>query len=141
MSTYVREKVLRIPRHRMNFAHVVRILEEKFPKEDIMDDLGFYIESALPDLFDYATVGKFQIAPTEENYIDYVLEYEWDVDGKYGKTRDLYESEKMKYEPIFEQLDPDINMDWVRLVEFCWYNGTEAPDYYDHMNDPFYDEV
>ena len=141
MSTYVREKVLRIPRHRMNFAHVARILEEKFSKEDIMDDLGFYIESALPDLFDYATVGKFQIAPTEENYIDYVLEYEWDADGEYGKTRALYESEKRKYEPIFKQLDPDINMDWVRLVEFCWYNCCEAPDYYDDEHDSFYDEV
>ena len=141
MSTYVREKVLRIPRHKMNFAHIVRILEEKFPKEDIMDDLGFYIESALPDLFDYAVVGKFQIAPTEENYIDYVLEYEWDADGEYGKTRALYESEKMKYEPIFRQLDPDINMDLVRLVEFCWYNSCEAPDYYDDTRDSFYDEI
>lgn len=141
MSTYVREKVLRVPRHKMNFAHVVRILEEKFPKEDVMDDLNFYIETALPDLFDYATVGKFQIAPTEENYIDYVLEYEWDADGEYGKTRALYESEKMKYEPVFRQLDPDINMDWVRLVEFCWYNCCEAPDYYDDEHDSFYDEV
>lgn len=141
MSTYVREKVLRIPRHKMNFAHVVRILEEKFPNENIMDDLNFYIESALPNLFDYATVGKFQIAPTEENYIDYVLEYEWDADGEYGKTRALYDSEKKKYEPIFRQLDPDINMNWVRLVEFCWYNCTEAPDYYDDEHDSFYDEV
>lgn len=141
MSTYVREKVLRIPRHRMNFAHIVRILEEKFPKEDVMDDLEFYIEDALPDLFDYGTVNKFQLSPTEENYIDYVLEYEWDADGEYGKTRALYESEKMKYEPIFRQLDPDINMDWVRLVEFCWYNSCEAPDYYDDTRDSFYDEI
>ena len=29
MSTYVREKVLRIPRYKMNFAHIVRRLEEK----------------------------------------------------------------------------------------------------------------
>ena len=141
MSTYVREKVLRIPRYKMNFAHVVRILEEKFPNEDVMDDLNFYIESALPNLFDYATVGKFQIAPTEENYIDYVLEYEWDADGEYGKTRALYESEKTKYEPIFRQIDPNIDMNWVRLVEFCWYNGTEVPDYYDDTKDSFYEEV
>lgn len=141
MSTYVREKVLRIPRHKMNFAYVVRILEEKFPNEDVMDDLNFYIESALPNLFDYATVGKFQIAPTEENYIDYVLEYELDADGEYGKTRALYDNEKKKYEPIFQKIDPNINMDYVRLVEFCWYNGTEAPDYYDDENDSFYEEV
>ena len=141
MSTYVREKVLRIPRHKLNFAHIVKVLEEQFPNADIMDDLGFYIESAIPNLFDYATVGKFQLSPTEEDYIDYVLEYEWDADGEYGKTRALYESEKAKYKPVFSQIDPDINMDYVRLVEFCWYNGTEAPDYYDDTHDSFYDEV
>lgn len=141
MSTYVREKVLRIPRYKMNFAYIVRKIEEKFPDEDIMDDFGFYIENALPNLFDYGTVNKFQLSPTEENYIDYVLEYEWDADGEYGKTRALYDSEKNKYEPIFQKIDPDINMDWVRLVEFCWYNGTEAPNYYDDTNDSFYDEV
>ena len=141
MSTYVREKVLRIPRYKMNFAHIVRKLEEKFPDEDAMDDLGFYIENALPDLFDYGTINKFQLAPTEEPFIDYVLEYEYDADGEYGKTRALTDNEKRKYLSVFQKIDPSINMDCVRLVEFCWYNGTEAPDYYDHMNDPFYDEV
>lgn len=141
MSTYVREKVLRIPRYKMNFAHIVRKIEEKFPDVDVMDDLGFYIEDALPDLFDYGTVNKFQLSPTKENYIDYVLEYEWDADGEYGKTRALYDSEKKKYEPIFQKIDPNINMNYVRLVEFCWYNGCEAPDYYDDEHDSFYDEV
>lgn len=70
MSTYVREKVLRIPRHKLNFAHIARKLEEKFPDEDIMDDLGYYIESTFPDLFDYGTKDKFQLAPTEEDFID-----------------------------------------------------------------------
>jgi hypothetical protein len=32
-------------------------------------------------------------------------------------------------------------MDDVRLVEFCWYNCSEAPDYYDEENDDFYKEV
>ena len=141
MSTYVREKVLRISREKMNFAHIVRKLEEKFPGEDIMDDLGFYIEDLDDDLFDYGKVNKFQLAPTEEPFIDYVLDYEWDCDGEYGKVRDLYESEKEKFRPIFQQLDPDINMDYVRLVEFCWYNGCEAPDYYDLEEDPFYKEL
>ena len=141
MSTYVREKVLRIPRYRMNFAHIVRKLEEKFPGKDVMDDLGFYIEDAFPDLFDYGTVNKFQIAPTEEWFIDYVLDEEWDCYGEYGKVRALYDSEKEKFRPIFQQIDPDVNMDYVRLVEFCWYNGHEAPDYYDPMDDEFYKEL
>ena len=141
MSTYVREKVLRIPRHKLNFAHIVRKLEEKFPNEDVMDDLGFYIEQGLPDLFDYAEVGKFQLSPTDEPFIDYVLDYEYDADGEYGKTRALTENEKQKYLPIFRKIDPEINMDFVRLVEFCWYNGCEAPDYYDETKDDFYNEV
>lgn len=141
MSTYVREKVLRIPRYRMNFAHIVRKLEEKFPGEDVMDDLTYYLEETFPDLFDYGTVKKFQMSPTVEPFIDYVIDYEWDADGEYGKTRALYDSEKTKYTPVFQKIDPNINMDYVRLVEFCWYNGSEAPDYYDDTNDSFYDEV
>lgn len=141
MSTYVREKVLRIPRYRLNFAHIVRKMEEKFPNEDVMDDLGFYIESAVPDLFGYGDVGKFQLSPTDEPFIDYVLDYELDADGEYGKTRALTDNEKKKYLPVFQKIDPEINMEFVRLVEFCWYNGCEAPDYYDETRDDFYDEV
>ena len=141
MSTYVREKVLRIPREKMNFAHIARKLEENYPEANIMDDLGFYLESTLPELFGYGDVNKFQMSPTCEPYIDYVLDYEYDCEGDYGKVRELYDSEKKKFRSTFEKLDPDINMDYVRLVEFCWYNGCEAPDYYDIANDPFYKEL
>ena len=141
MSTYVREKVLRIPRDKINFDGIIKKMEEKFPDNDVMDDLGYYIEEAFPDLFDYGKRNKFQLAPTEEWFIDYVIDKEWDCEGSYGKVRDLYDSEKEKFRPIFQQLDPDINMDYVRLVEFCWYNGGEAPDYYDITKDPFYKEL
>ena len=141
MSTYVREKVLRIPMERIDLSYIKNIIAQKYPDENHEDDFSWDLESALPDVFDYATVGKFQIAPTEENYIDYVLEYEWDADGEYGKTRALTKNEKAKYLSTFQKIDPDINMDFVRLVEFCWYNCCEAPDYYDDENDSFYDEV
>ena len=139
MSTYVKEKVLRIPMERLNMDNIKNILAEKY--EDYEDDFSFYLENTFPEIFDYATVGMFQIAPTIESFIDYVLEREWDADGEYGKTRALNDNEKAKYLSTFQQIDPDVNMDYVRLVEFCWYNGTEAPDYYDDTNDPFYDEV
>ena len=141
MSTYVREKVLRIPVANVNLEPIVKKLEEKFPDEIIMDDLEYYMEEVFPDLFDYGTVNKFQFAPTEEWFIDYVLDKEWDCDGEYGKVRDLYDSEKEKFKSIFQQLNPDINMDCVRLVEFCWYNGGDAPSYYDTTEDPFYKEL
>ena len=141
MSTYVREKVLRIPRYKIDFAKIVHKLEEKYPEDDVMDDLEFYLEDVLPDLFDYRTKNKFQMSPTREPFIDYVLEYEWDCDGEYGKVRELYDSEKEKFRPIFQKLDPEVNMDFVHLVEYCWYNCSEAPGYYDLKEDLFYKEL
>lgn len=120
MSTYHKEKVLRFP------------MGEDVNLEEF--------EEAHRDLFGYSETGKFQIAPTCESYIDYVLHCEYDCDGEYGKTRALTENEKEKYRPVWEQIIPDIDMNKVRLVEFCWYDVTEAPDYYDDVNDPFYTE-
>ena len=141
MSTYVREKVLRVPMERIDMSYIKNIIAEKYPNENHEDDFSWYLESALPDVFDYATVGKFQVAPTESPFFDYVLDYEYDADGEYGKTRALYDSEKAKYLSVFQKIDPNIDMNYVRLVEFCWYNGCEADDYYDDVNDSFYDEV
>lgn len=141
MSTYVKEKVLRVPVECIDIAHIKNILTEKFPNEDHEDDFSYYLEQAMPELFDYGTVGKFQTSPTERPFFDYVLYYEYDADGEYGKTRALTENEKKKYLPVFKKIDPEINMDFVRLVEFCWYNGCEAPDYYDETKDDFYNEV
>ena len=132
MSTYVREKVLRVPMEHVDIHYIAQKYE---------DDFALYLEKEFPNIFNYATVGMFQIAPTEKPFFDYVLDYEYNADGEYGKTRALTDNEKRKYLPVFQKIDPSINMDWVRLVDFCWYNGTEAPSYYDHMNDPFYDEV
>jgi hypothetical protein len=131
MSTYVREKVLRIPMDKLNISFT----------EEEMDDLGWAIEKKFHEFFDYGTVGKFQLAPTCSNFVDLLLEKECDADGEYGKIRTLSDREKSKYLPEFQKIDPNVNMDFVRLVEFCWYNGCEAPDYYDETKDPFYDEV
>lgn len=131
MSTYVREKVLRIPLERLNLSFT----------EEEMDDLGWSIEKRFKDIWGYADVGKFQFAPTETPFVDFVLDYEWDACGEFGKTRALSDREKEKYLPMFQKINPDVNMNFVRLVEFCWYNGCEAPDYYDETKDDFYDEV
>ena len=88
-------------------------------------------------------VGKFEVAPTVTPYLDYCLEYDNDADcGEWGRSRALTEREKAKYEPIFREVIPNIDMNDVRLVEFCWYDCSEAPDYYDvEPHDSFYDEV
>ena len=141
MSTYVREKVLRSPQDKINLENIINELERKYSNKNVRDDLSFFLEAAMADMFGYGDKDKFQMSPTCEPFIDYVLEYEYDCDGEYGKVRELYESEKEKFRPVFQKIDPDINMDYVRLVEFCWYNGCEAPDYYDPQEDPFYKEL
>lgn len=73
MSSYTREKVLRIP---------VTLCE--LHMED-SEDLSYDLEEKYPMLFEYAQPKCFQIAPTEELFLDYVLEYEWDANGEYGK--------------------------------------------------------
>ena len=141
MSTYVREKVLRIPMDKIDLSFITQQMQMKHPEDDLDDDFTYYLEDTFPSLFDYGKENMFQIAPTEDSFIDYLLEKEWDCEGSYGKVRDLYDSEKEKFKPIFQQLDPYINMDYVRLVEFCWYNGGDAPSYYDLTKDPFYKEL
>ena len=141
MSTYVRHKVLRIPMQFVDMTMIENGIKAQFPDENIKNDYEWYLERAYPELFDYATVGKFQMSPTTTPFLDYMIDYEYDADGEYGKTRALYDSEKEKYKPIFQKVDPNINMDLVRLVEYCWYNCSEADDYYDDTEDPFYDAV
>lgn len=126
MSSCVREKVLRIP---LEFSGAT------------IDEL----EANFQDKFGYGDVGKFQGAPTERCFIDYVLEYEYDACcGEFGKIRELYPSEVEKYTQVFKDVMPNCDMSKVKLVEFCWYNCCEAPDYYatDGENcDPFFEEV
>ena len=97
MSDYVREKVLRVPMEHINKNYIEDVIAQKYPNEDHEDDFSWYLESAMPDVFDYATVGKFQIAPTERPFLDYVLDYEYGAEGDFGRTRALTENEKAKY--------------------------------------------
>lgn len=131
MSTYVREKVLRIPYEKTGFQH-------RFSDPDEARD---YLEENFAELFDYAEVGKFQFAPTESQFIDFVVEYEYDANGEFGKVRELYQSEYNKYSRVFAQIMPDAEFSAIRVVEFCWYNCCEAPDYYDYEKDDFYNEI
>ena len=133
MSTYVREKVLRVPFDK--YAQFFKL------EIDDPDDMPWSVARKYPNLWGYGDIGMFQFSPTEELYVDYVLDYEYDCDGEYGKVRELYPSEKAKYLPKFLDIFSHINMNDVKLVEFCWYNGCDAPDYYEPMNDPFYQEV
>ncbi len=73
----------------------------------------------------------FAVAPTVRGFIDYVLSERLSREESCGKTRGLTPAERRKYAPAFRRLFPSIDMRDVRFVEFCWYDGCEAPDYYE----------
>ena len=54
-------------------------------------------------------------------------------------------TEFLKYAPEFCELlnHRGIDKSELRLVEYCWYDCSEAPDYFDEStyHDYFYDEV
>lgn len=87
---------------------------------------------------------EFQIAPTEEFFVDYVLQTEEDAYcGEYGKIRHLYETELKKYKDIFSKILPEnyITDENIRVVEYCWYNCSECESYFEEIHDSFYDEI
>lgn len=134
MSDYHREKVLRIP------------FEDVGLNPADYDDVGYDLWEKFGDIFYWSNprVGKFDVAPTVEWFIDFVLEENYgDECGDWGKVRALTEAEQSKYLPVFQKLYPSVDMSKVHLVEFCWYNCSEAPGYYDMDNgkDPFYNEL
>lgn len=88
----------------------------------------------------------FEISPTKEFFIDYNLPCSNDAEGDWGRTRRLYPTEYNKYEKLFNELfgyQLRCHPDDFRLVEYCWYDCSEAPDYFDGTtyHDDFYDEV
>lgn len=126
MSDYCRHKVVRM-----------KVNLESLGVSSLWD-----IEDEYEDLFGNGDVGKFDIAPTEEDFIDYVLYRSYGEEcGEWGKIRKLTEKESEKYVEIFQQIYPNVKPEDLRYVDFCWYNCSEAPDYFDEASDDFYDEI
>ena len=134
MSDYHREKVLRIP------------FEDLGLNPASFSDASMELHNKYGDMFYWSgqREGKFDVAPTTKAFIDFVIESDYGNDcGEWGKVRLLTSAEQEKFAPVFRKINPDVDMDKVRLVEFCWYNCCEAPGYYsmDKATDPFYEEV
>lgn len=89
------------------------------------------LEDKFPDLFDISLPKYFEKAPVEEeNYLDYVLESKVSYDEDWGKSRYLTDNEAVKYLALFSQIYPDVERKDLRAVEFCWYDCSEAPLYF-----------
>lgn len=126
MSDYCHKKVIRM---KIDKEQACRLL--KVP-------INLYIEDSLKY--------PFEVAPTEEFFIDYVLLSEDSDMDEFGRVRPLYDSEYKKYERIFNEAfgyQLRCYPSDFRVVEYCWYTCSEAPDYFndESYHDNFYDEV
>lgn len=117
MSDYYHLKVIRM-----------RADLERLGVDDIWD---LEEKKEFKELFDSKQEHHMTIAPTEERFIDYVIFDRCEGLGDFGFARMLTESEIQKYLPLFQQLDPTVKPDELRLVEYCFYNCSEAPDYFE----------
>ena len=126
MSEYCHRKAIRM---KISAEEACKI----FDAED-----GWDIESCL-------TGTNFEIAPTTDFFLDYILSFKNDAEGDWGRTRQLSNTEFTKYSNRFSNLlkGREVKPDELRLVEYCWYDCSEAPDYFDEStyHDDFYEEV
>ena len=86
----------------------------------------------------------FEVACTTMPFIDYNLFHSYGEEfDDFGRVRRLTEKELDKWVEIFKEVIKEPKRDNFRLVDYCWYNCTEAPDYFDESEtqDDFYNEV
>ena len=117
----------------MSDSRYMRVLRCKMNMDKIGVKSLWDLEDKFPDLFDMSLPSYFTKAIVEEeNYLDYVIKSEISYDGgNWGKTRYLTKKEADKYLTLFSQIYPDVRKEDLRAVEFCWYDCSEAPLYYD----------
>ncbi len=136
----------------------------KFKRDDGLcdDDLQEYLDRPeFSDTVDWKKTGKFMKnygvgyvkvngdwKSIHEDYIDIILDRGWDEAGEFTKSRELSDNELVKYIPkfkaFFEAVNlpcPELSKETIRVVEYCYYNGSDAPVCFDTTTDPFYDEV
>lgn len=125
MSDYVRKKCIR-------FKIPQNIIDELENEEDWIIDL-------LRQKYEYETKkDNFTIGYGEDfdnnvtNYfLDYLLDYEYGASGDFESVRLLTDNEFEKYSRKFAKYFNEIGRDELRLVHYCYYNGTDEPSVYE----------
>ena len=115
----------------MSDYRYMRVIRCKVDMNKIGVSYIWDLEDKFPDLFDISLPRYFVKAPVEEeNYLDYVLESKVSYGEDWGKSRYLTDNEAVKYLALFSQIYPDVERKDLRAVEFCWYDCSEAPLYF-----------
>lgn len=123
MSDYVRAKVIRYP------------LDDFYKKMKFDDEyeLEEYLKNIDKNFENYTFAVNYTYGNNASHiYLDYTLNYEYGATmGDYGISYELTEEQKEKWKEKFSKYLKDIDKDKFRLVEYCYYNGCDCPDYYE----------
>lgn len=128
MSDYKHNKVVRLP----------------LPKEIIdkcnVDDVGdyeSYLKELLGELWDRRKKTGFKLEYTDKGcyYIDWVYYSTYgEESGEFGFVRLLTQKELDVIKPYFDKLGVDYKNEDLRVVNYCYYNCCDTPDFYDIEN-------
>ena len=130
MSAYTRNKAIMYPldKDTLNKLGVEDAwdLVDKFPE---INNFGsaipyFEIEAMVDDDWECT------------HYLSYVLYHTYGKEfGEFGRNRLLTSTEQEKYKAIFEKIIPDIDVNKLKYVDYCYYNASESPDFYNQADD------
>ena len=123
MSDYVRAKVIRYP---LDDFYKKMKFDDEYELEEFLKNIDKNFEN-------YTFAVNYTYGNnTSHIYLDYTLNYEYGSEmGDYGISYELTEEQKEKWKDKFGKYLKDIDKDKFRLVEYCYYNGCDCPDYYE----------
>lgn len=125
MSDYVKKKGIRyrIPKE------IYEELDDKYDF-DLMYNNGIAKELGLSDDFKFDS-GYDYDNDKSNYYLDKVLFYKYGANGDYWKSRKLTDEEAKLHIDDFKKVFPNITSDELRYVDYCYYNGCDAPDVFE----------
>ena len=122
MSDYVHKKVVRLP-----FPEEIK---EKCNTNDVLD-CESYLKELLGELWGRDKY-HFSLGCTDKGYyIDWVYYSTYgEESGDFGYARLLSQRELAVIKPYFDKLGVTYKDGDLRVVNYCYYNCSESPDYY-----------
>ncbi len=123
MSDYVHNKVVRLP-----FPNEIK---ERCESNDVWD-CEPYLKELLGELWDNRKKNHFTLECTDSGYyIDWVYYSTYgEESGDWGNVRLLTQQELNVIKPYFDKLGVNYKDEDLRVVDYCYYNSCEPPDYY-----------
>lgn len=127
MSDYVYKKVVRLP--------FPKEIKEKCNTNDVWD-CEPYLKELLGELWDNRKKNYFSLECTDNGYyIDWVYYSTYgEKSGDFGFVRLPTQNELDVIKPYFNKLGVTYKDEDLRVVNYCYYNCCEAPDYYNIEN-------